>query len=261
MWDIIKETREIFRYRTLIIMFATMDLKLRYRQSILGIGWSFLEPLLILSILNLVFSTILKSQIENFPIFLILNLTLYNFFSRSTSISTESILGRTGIIKSVYIRKEVLPVAANITAFFMMLIEFVIVGIFFVAFQFVPPITILYLPLIILLLAVFAFGISLPLSILNVRFRDVRVIWTVILQAMFFLTPIFYKMDFLPHPISEIARLNPVALLIEMSHNLAIFGIEPKLEELSYVVIVSFATLFLVFIIYRRLDRATEDLL
>jgi lipopolysaccharide transport system permease protein len=261
MIKMINEVKEIFNCRSLIFMFSIMDLKLRYRQSILGIGWSFLEPLLLLSILNLVFSTILKSPVENFPIFLILNLTLYNFFSRGTSISTESILGRAGIIKSVYIKKEVFPISANITAFLMMFIEFTIVVIFFIVFQVVPPITILYLPLIVVLLAVFTLGISLPLSILNVRFRDVRVIWTVILQAMFFLTPIFYKIDFLPHPISDVARLNPVALLIEIGHNLALFGMMPNFVDLVYVIIVSFATLLIGWIIFRKLDRVTDDLL
>ena len=93
------EIREIAKFRTLITTFAIIDLKLRYRNSILVVVWSFLEPLLILTILNLVFSTILANNIEHFTIYLILSLTMYNMFVRSTSMSMESMLSKAEIIK------------------------------------------------------------------------------------------------------------------------------------------------------------------
>ena len=110
------EIREITKFRTLITTFAIMDLKLRYRNSILGVVWSFLEPLLILTILNLVFSTILSNNIEHFPIYLILSLTMYNMFVRSTSMSMESMLSKAEIIKSVYVKREVFALSSNLTS-------------------------------------------------------------------------------------------------------------------------------------------------
>ena len=227
------ELREIFHFRHLITTFAIMDLKLRYRNSLLGVGWSFLEPLLILTILNVVFGTILKNNIENFPIFLILGLTMFNMFTRGTTMSIESILGRSPIIKSAYLKREIFPLSSNITAFLMMCIEFSIVIAFLIFFRFVPTYTVLIIPYFLIILFIFTLGMSLPLSILNVRFRDVRIIWTVITQALFFLTPIFYKIDFLPKQIAELVRLNPMALLIEMSHNALLYGKLPTAHELS----------------------------
>jgi len=255
------EIKEILKFRSLILTFAIMDLKLRYRNSILGIGWSFLEPLLILSILNLVFSTILKNNIENFPIFLILSLAMYNMFTRSTAMSLESMLAKAGIIKSVYLKKEVFAISSNLTAFFMMLIEFSIVIVFIIIFQFTPTITVVFIPIFVLLLAVFSLGISLPLSALNVRFRDVRVIWTVLLQALFFLTPIFYKIDFLPSPISDFVRLNPLALLMEMAHDALLFDTWPSSSDLIYVVLTSFLALVVGWLIFRKLDKRTDEII
>lgn len=250
---------DILRFRSLIITFAIMDLKMRYRNSILGVGWSFLEPLLILSILNIVFSTILKNNIENFPIFLILNLTIYNMFTRGTSISAESILSRAGIIKSVYVSREVFPIASNLTAFFMMLIEFSIVTVFIIIFQFKPTITILFLPVPIILLLIFTLGISLALSSLNVRFRDVRIIWTVILQALFFLTPIFYKINFLPHPLSDVVRLNPLVVIMEMIQNIVLYNSLPSLVSFTYISVTAPLTLLIGWIIFKKLDHTIDE--
>lgn len=255
------ELREIFHSRHLIMTFAIMDLKLRYRNSLLGVGWSFLEPLLILSILNIVFSTILKNNIENFPIFLILGLTMFNMFTRGSSMSIESILGRSPIIKSAYLKREIFPIASNITAFLMMCIEFSIVIAFIVFFHLIPAYTVIIIPYFLVILFVLTLGISLPLSILNVRFRDVRIIWAVITQSLFFLTPIFYKIDFLPTSISELVRMNPLALLIEMSHNALLYDKFPTTYELAYTTGVSILVLIVGWAIFRRLNHTIDEVI
>ncbi len=259
--SILGEISEILRFRQIIITFAVMDLKLRYRNSIIGIGWSFLEPLLILSILNLVFSSILKNNIEHFPIFLILSLTMFNMFTRSTSSSIESILGRSNIVKATYLRKEIFPIASNLTAFFMMLIEFFIVFLFIGIFQFVPTSTIVILPYLLILLFVFSLGLSFPLSALNVRFRDVRIIWAVITQALFFLTPIFYQISFLPKPISDVVKLNPLAQMIEIAHNAVLYDKFPSVQDISYVTIISIAVLIVGWSIFRKMNTTIDEMI
>ncbi|MGI0026209.1 MAG: ABC transporter permease [Nitrosopumilaceae archaeon] len=241
--------------------FAVMDLKLRYRNSILGVGWSFLEPLLLLSILNIVFSTILKNNIEHFPIFLILGLTMFHMFTRGTSLSIESILGRAPIIKSVYLKREIFPIAATITALLMMTIEFSIVAAFVAIFQFTPTYTVFIIPVLCGILFVFTLGISMPLSILNARFRDVRIIWTVITQALFFLTPIFYKITFLPAPISTVVQLNPVAQLIEMAHNALLYDKLPTINQFGYTAGISFAVLVIGWLIFRKMNRVIDEVI
>ncbi len=256
-----EEILDILGFKSLIFTFAVMDLKLRYRNSILGIAWSFLEPLLILSILNLVFSTILVNSIEYFPIFLILSLVMYNMFTRSTSMSAESMLSKATIIKSVYLKREIFAISSTITAFFMMLIESVIVIVFIIIFQFTPTITSIVIPLLSVLLFIFSLGISLPLSALNVRFRDTRIIWTVLLQGLFFLTPIFYEIDFLPESISQIVRLNPLAVIMELGHNALLYDTWPSVSDLSYVTVTSFVSLFVGWAIFRKMNRKIDELI
>jgi len=257
----LEEIREIMKFRTLITTFAIMDLKLRYRKSILGVAWSFLEPLFILSILNLVFSTILINDIQHFPIYLILSLTMYNMFVRSTSMSMESMISKAGIIKSVYVKREVFALSSNLTTILMMMIEFSIVVVFIIIFQFTPTTTSFMLPIYFILLACFSLGISFPLSALNVRFRDMRIIWTIITQALFFLTPIFYRIDFLPEPISNIVRLNPLALLIEMAHNSLLYDTLPSFQDLTYVTVSSLLILFTGWLIFRKLNRRVDEII
>ena len=256
-----EEIIEILSFKSLIFTFAIMDLKLRYRNSILGIAWSFLEPLFILSILNLVFSTILRNNIDYFPIFLILSLVMYNMFTRSTSMSTESMLSKATIIKSVYLKREIFAISSTITAFFMMLIEFSIVIVFIIIFQFSPTITSLVIPLLVVLLFIFSLGIALPLSALNVRFRDTRIIWTVILQALFFLTPIFYVIDFLPESIAQLVRLNPLALIMEMGHNALLYNTWPSISDLSYVTVTSLGSMVVGWIIFRKMNKKIDELI
>lgn len=244
----------IFKQKSLIWEFAKIDLKSRYRNSTLGVLWSFLEPLFILTILNFVFSNLLITKVENFPIFLILNLVLFNYFVRATTASSESLLSRANIIKMLFINREIFPVAANLTALSMMAIEFSIVIVFVVIYQFIPSATILIIPLLIVLLICLTNGLSMILSVINVRYRDTRVIWGVITTGLFFLTPIFYRIDFLPTPIADIVRLNPLALILEMTHNAFLFDTLPNWNDLVYVMVSSIAVLVIGWLIFKKLN-------
>lgn len=252
---------DLWNKRSLIMTLAVIDLKARYRHSILGIAWSFLEPLFILTILYLVFSNILLADIENFPIFLILNLVLFNMFTRGTSMSSESLLGRTGIIQSISLKREMFPLASTITASIMMLIEFSIVVIFVAVFQFVPTSTVFLLLATIPLLFILTLGISLALSTLNVHYRDTRIIWTVIVQGLFFLTPIVYKLDFLPDVVVRFVKIFPLAHLVEMSHNALLYNILPSNNDLLYVIGTCFLTLLVGWLIFRRLNPTITEVL
>ena len=189
---------DVWKKRSLIYNFAISDLKIRYRNSVLGFFWTFLEPLLMLSVLYLVFTNIFKSQIEHFPLYLLLGIIIWNVFSRGTTIAINSILARGSILTQIYFPREIPSLSATVTAFFMLCFELIVFVIFMVVFQLIPSPTIVLLPFVLLLEFILVFGLSLPLSVLNVRFRDTQFIWAVILQVGFFSTPILYRSDILP---------------------------------------------------------------
>lgn len=250
------EIVEIIRnYRSIIFTISILDLKLRYRSSILGILWSFIEPLLMLTILWIVFSSILKNDILNFPIFLLLGIILFQLYSRVTAMGMESILMRQGIVSSISIPKMVFPIAASLTAFYMMCFEFIVFFVFLGVFQYLPPVTILFLPVVIFLVFILSLGIAIPFSVLNVHYRDVRSIWTIILQGTFFMTPIFYELENLPQEIKQVLQFSPLVQLVEMSHLVVLENKLPDPFWLSYTIISVIVIFFVGLLIYKKFSK------
>jgi len=252
---------ELWSRKSLIRDISLVDLKLRYRGSILGFFWNFLEPLLLLSVLYVVFTSIFQSQIENFPIYLLLGIIMWNFTVRGTTFSLNSIIARAGVVTQVYFPREIFALSSSITATIMFVFEFAVFLIFIAAFQFLPPITILLFPLILIMQFVLILGLSFPLSVLNVYYRDVQFIWGVIVHAGFFLIPIFYTLDMLPENIRQLIMLNPMAQLLEMAHNIILYGTLPSYQDLFYTIGVITAIFFVGYFIFKRFEtRVVEEL-
>ena len=174
---------EMWKAKGIIFNFAKSDLKIRYRNSVLGIFWSLIEPLLMLGVLFVVFSTMFKFEIPNFPIYLLVGIVCYNFFKNGTVFALNSLSNRSTLMTQIYFPRSIPAISSGITAAIMLILELAVLGIFIVVFQFVPPITILFLPLILALLFILVLGIALPLSVLNVKYKDTEFIWMVIVHA------------------------------------------------------------------------------
>lgn len=251
----------LWKNKSLIWTLAVIDLKIKYRNSVLGFFWTFLEPLLLLAVLYLVFTNIFKSDIEYFPLYLLLGIIIWNVIVRTTSFSLTSIIDRKGILTQINFPREIFVISSSITVLLMFIFEFMAFGIFLGIFQFLPPVSALLLPYILLLLFIFVLGLSFALSSLNVYFRDVQFIWTVILHAGFFLVPIFYSLEILPQEIRRIIVLNPMAQIIEMAHNTVLYNVLPSLEDLTYTTVIVVVTFFVGYFIFKRLEgKMVEEL-
>jgi len=121
-----------------------------------------------------------------------------------------------------------------------------------IAFQFTPTLTILFLPVLLILLFFLGLGLAIPLSVLNVHYRDVRSIWTIVLQGSFFLTPIFYKLEFLPEPIRNIVQFSPLAQLVKMSHEVVLENKLPDPTWFLYTVFSVFAIFMIGILVYKK---------
>ncbi|MGI0073090.1 MAG: ABC transporter permease [Nitrosotalea sp.] len=252
---------EIWNRRSLIILLAFNDVKVRYRNSVLGFFWSFLEPLLMLGVLYLVFTNIFKNSIENYPIYLLLGLIIWYMFSRATSMGQTSLLDKGLIIRQIYFRREIVVLSSCLTATIMMCFELVALGFFMIMFHFIPPLTILALPLLLSELFIFSFGISLLLSTLTVYFRDIKFIWQIILQAGFFLTPIFYHLNIFPEKIQHILEINPMSSMIDTADKLVIYGILPTFDETIHMIISTIAVFLVGYAVFKsRSKRLVEAL-
>ncbi len=238
--------------RSLVWHLAVTDLKIRYKNSVLGFGWTIIEPLLMLTVFYLVFTNIFKTGIENYALYLLIGIITWNMFSRGTTMNTSSILNRANIVTKLYFPKEILVLSMTITAFLMMIFEYMILGAFFIGTQFLPPISSLLIIPILAILFVITLGISLPLSVLNVKYRDVAIIWTVIVHAGFFITPIIYKMEFLPENIQQLFWFNPMVHIIESAHNLLLYEIYPDIFSIIYMIAMAVGSMVMGIIIFRK---------
>ena len=227
---------EMWKSRAILFNFAISDLKIRYRNSILGVLWSVIEPLLMLGVLYFVFSTMFKFDIPNFPIYLLLGIIIYNCFKNGTTFALNSLTNRASLITQIYFPRSIPAISSAITASIMLAIEVGILLVFMIGFQFVPPITILLLPLILGLQFLFVVGICLPLSVLNVKFKDTEFIWGVVLSAGFFLTPIFYQFDMLPEYLQNILQFSPMVQILTMAHHVVLYGVLPTVNSILYAV-------------------------
>lgn len=251
----------LWQNRTLVRTFAINDLVIRYKGSLLGALWSFLEPVLMLGILYLIFSHVFKTGIENYPLYLLLGIILWNYFARSTGMGLASMIAKAGIINQTYFPREVLPVSSCLTALIMLGVEFVVFFGFVVGFQFIPPYTILVLPGLVALLFCMTVGISLLLSVAHVRYRDVQSAWSIVTYAGFFLTPVIYDIGMFPDHIAQILLINPLAQFLDMAHGAALYGQIPSGFAAAYVAAFSIGILLVGYIIFKRFEfRIVEEL-
>lgn len=250
----LEHLKELYRYRNLIWNLSVSEFKLRYKNSVLGYFWSLLEPLLMLTVLYLVFSNLMRVQVEYYQLFLLFGIILWNFFSRSTGIGMFSIVGKPGMVKKIYFPRDIFVISSCITALLMSLFESVVFVIFMIVFRVPVSSTLIYLPLILGMLFVFSLGVSMTLSALNVYFRDMQFIWDVFMQAAFFGTPILYTLDMFPESLRTIALLNPMARIIISARNTVIYSTPATTEDMVFIGVSALFFLLLGYAVFKRLE-------
>ncbi len=258
---ITKHLNELYAYRNLIWQLAWSEFKLRYKNSILGYFWSLLEPMLMLTVLYVVFSNLMRVQVEYFQLFLLLGIILWNFFSRATSIGMNAIVGKANMVKKIYFPRDIFVISSCITALLMSIFESFIFIMFMAFFRVPISINLVYAPLILFFLFVISLGLSLALSALNVFYRDVQFIWQVVLQAGFFATPVIYTLDIFPENLQNIVLLNPIARVIVSARDTIIYSFPAETGDLLFMCISSIVSLLIGYLIFTRFEpRFAEEI-
>jgi len=232
------------KYRFLLSQLITRDFKTKYRRSVLGILWSFLNPLLTMTVQYVVFSTLFKTDISNFPVYLLIGIVFFSFFLESTSMSLMSIVGNANLITKVYMPKYIYPVSRVLSSsinFLLSMIPLLIVVIFTKT-----PFTLAYLllPFIIVCLVAFCIGMGMLLSSAMVYFRDTQFIWSVLSMLWMYSTPIFYPVSIIPEKFILLYKINPLYHFIDFSRVVIMQGVSP--EPQAYVICASYALIMLV---------------
>ncbi len=203
--------------RSLIRELVISDFKLRYQNSVLGYFWSLLKPLMMFGVLYVVFTQIIKlgNDIEHYPTYLLLGLVLWTFFVEATVAGMNAIVGRGDMIRKVSIPKYTIVISSVLSAFVTFLLNMIVVVVFMI-FGNVPFRPEIFLSLFYIAeLIVFCLGISFLLSALYVKFKDFSHIWDVVLQVLFYATPIIYTMSIVPKEFVKFVSISPLTQIIQ----------------------------------------------
>ncbi|MBQ6833810.1 MAG: ABC transporter permease [Lachnospiraceae bacterium] len=231
------------RYKFLIQQLVSRDFKTKYKRSVLGYLWSFLNPLLTMTVQYIVFSTIFRSDIKNFPVYLLSGIILFNFFSDAVGQGLSAIVNNTALITKVYVPKYIYPVTKVVSCSINLMIS--IIPLLLVALLTGAPITkaLLLLPFGIICLVVFCIGLSLVLCSAMVFFRDTQYLWGIVSLAWMYATPLFYPEHIIPAQFKLIQKLNPMYYIIKFVRTLMIEGVSPDISLYVYCIIFSMGML------------------
>jgi ABC-2 type transport system permease protein len=203
-------------------LLASTDFKRAYFGTALGYLWSVARPLLLFAVLLEVFTHVFRlgAQVEHYPVFLLMNMVLFGFFQESSSAAVPSIVGQEGIVRKTQFPRLAIPLAVVLTALFNLVLNLVVVFVFILAFGVSPTWTWLLLPVIIAMMFVITLAVSMIVSSLYPRFRDIGIIWTVFVTALFYATPVLYpieRVEATSHRLAQVIALNPFSPILELA--------------------------------------------
>ena len=253
---VIQRIRNIFAYKDMIYSLVRRELRGRYKGSVLGFLWTYINPLCQVIVYSMVFSVIFRVNIDKFYLYLIIGMMPWTFFNTSVQGGSTCIRAQSDMVKKIYFPREVIPISYVTSAFVNMLLSFIIV--FFAVlisgywFNFKA---LIFLPLIIIFEYMLALGIAFIVSAITVYFRDLEQIMGVVMMAWIYVTPIMYNMDYVPEQYRKLVVLNPMTPIVEVYHQILYYRIIPTTNYLLLAFIESIIVLILGFVIFAKMDR------
>ena len=258
----------LWRNRNLIKASVKREVLGRYRGSVMGILWSFFNPLFMLAVYTVVFSVVFKarwgtgsgSKVE-FALVLFAGLMIFNLFSECINRAPTLILSNVNYVKKVIFPLEILPAITMLSALFHALISFAVWLIAYGLFFGIPHLTVLLIPMIILPFIIFIMGLSWALASLGVYLRDVSQIIGVVTSVLMFMSPIFYPASSLPENYQQLLYLNPLTPVIEMTRDVLFWGELPNITLLSIYWLITTIIAWLGFAWFQKTRKGFADVL
>jgi lipopolysaccharide transport system permease protein len=209
--------RELWTYRELLYFLVWRDIKVRYKQTVLGVAWAVLQPLLTMVVFSIFFGVLGRMSSEGlpYPVFFYAALVPWTYFSSCVRRSSDSLVGSSSLISKVYFPRLVLPLASVLSSLVDFGFAFLVLLVLLLFYRLVPTWSILLLPLYLLLALVTGLGVGLWLSALNVRYRDFQFVVPFLIQTWFFVTPIIYPSTLIPEAWRAWYGLNPMVGVVE----------------------------------------------
>lgn len=258
------------RFFELLTLISVTEFKKTYFDTALGYLWSLIKPLVLFGVLLFVFTQIFRvgSQVEFYPVLLLFNIVLFGFFQEATIAAVNSVVGQEGIVRKTQFPRLVIPLAVVLTALMNLGVNLVVVIVFVFAFGVDPNWSMLLFPFWMAALLVLTAAVSMILSSLYVKFRDVAIIWAVGVTVLFYGTPVLYPIEIVPEKYHDLVMLSPLTIMFVQARHWFIDPSAPSavsaaggwLSLLPAIVIFIGTCVFAVWIFQRQAPRVAEDL-
>jgi lipopolysaccharide transport system permease protein len=237
----IQNIQELYKFRTLLWVWSLREIRIRYKQSMLGGIWAILQPFSSMLIFTFIFGVIVKMPTDGipYPVFFYSALLPWTFFSSSVSFAVPSLIGNFNLVTKIYFPREILPIGAVVAAFTDFIVASLLYIILLIIYQVPLKITILWLPVLVVMQILLTLGVSFLGAALIVSYRDIRFIIPLGLQLWMYLTPVVYPLSLVPDRFRFLYMLNPMAGIID-SYRGIVLGIAPRWDSLilEFVIIV-----------------------
>ena len=251
--------KNIYQYRELLKTSVKKEIRGRYKNSFLGVLWSFLNPLLQLLVYAFVFGAIIKNPQENYTVFICCGLIPWTFFSASLSRSSFTMVENGNIIKKVYFPREILPISVVTSEAFNFIISTVIIIAFVLIYKLGITKFILFYPLVFLVQYILSIAISFIVSSITVYVRDLQHLITVALQLLFYATPIVYSADTLPEQFRWVLNINPMTYIINGYRDIFYNQTMPDIKGLLILLAIVTVICFIGYLIFQKLQKGFAE--
>jgi ABC-type polysaccharide/polyol phosphate export permease len=239
------ELRDLLRYRDFLKLLVSRTIKSRYKRSALGVAWTLLNPLIVMIVMSVAFSTVFRGAIPRYPVYLLVGLTAWNFFSQSTAFAMGQLFWGASLMKKVHLPPTIFAVACIANGLVNLALSLIPLWLIMLALGQPFYATWWFFPVAVLILAVFSLGVALLMSSLAVLFIDVMDMYQLLLQAWFFLTPIICPKEVIASRFPWALTLNPMYYMVEIVRLPIVEGRIPDATTLLAAVGLAIATLFL----------------
>ena len=251
----IEKCKEIYTYRHMLFTLVKQDISGRYKGSFFGFLWTLLNPLLMLAVYSLVFQFVFRTGIEHYSVYLFICLMPWNTFANSIAVGTTSVSGNASILKKVYFPREVMPLAVVISNVIQYFLSAIIIFMALLISGVGISWTAVFLPLIVLVQAVFTLGLVMILSAANVYIRDVQYIMNPVMMIWMYACPILYSVDMIPQQFLSLYMANPMTRIMQAYQSILYNQTMPDLKSLGIVAIVAVVTLIIGWLTFNKLQR------
>ena len=251
-----EKIKEIFQYRQMLISLVKRDLRGRYKASVLGFMWTFINPLLQLVIYTIVFSFIMRSGIKDFYMFLFVALVPWIFFSSCLTGGASVIVSNQDMVKKIYFPRIVLPMSFATSCFVNMLFCFIVIfGVIIVTGYGINFFALLYLPLIMIIEYILSLGITLIASACTVYLRDLEHILGLMSMMWMYLTPVVYPTDWVPERFQRLYHLNPMVSITTAYRDILYYKKIPQLNTLALATFMGIVVVVIGYIVFEKLQK------